>query len=461
MKFISRTIIFFIALFLLLFSACESQVSYEDDLEDRTPLQIYLFDRDSNDCTIKKHIESYNIFNDDNKLDIEISSYTIDEAEVMYETILNEMAVGKGPDIIVLNNQIDKYIDISKISKQNAFADMDRLIENSESFDIDLYNKYVIDAGIIDNQRVIMPISFEVEYITAVKESFENNYLDIPDTMTMDTYLETVEDYYSYEQNNPAMLGIDTERLLFSVINEDGRFENDNVTKRVFYVLKEEHSRMDKVVSVRVNEYEDLFANAGYFISNNYLFNLADLTWLHQFEDIHIHYNLAENMFNSHFLWYPSPIGTVGTPFATVDRGFLINNNSKHKNEAFEFIEYALSNSSQGNKLNMTNLPVNLHIYNTKCEDFLKGYDYYVGYPGEGRRYASVYFPNETVLPDEIAIDFLDYVNSAEEFHYLGNIKYLYNNVLYEVIEDYYNNKISFEDLINAMNSKLAIYYTE
>jgi hypothetical protein len=300
-----------------------------------------------------------------------------------------------------------------------------------------------------------------VEYITAIKECLENNYLDIPGALTLDSYLKIVEDYYTNQQNNPAILGIDTERLLFAIMNEGGKFENDNTTECVFNILKEEHFRIDKKASINIIEYEDLFKNAGMFIDNNYLFNLSSDIGYNQFENIHIQYNIAENMYNSHLIWYPSPVGKNGMAFATIDKGFLINNNSKHKNEAFEFIEFVLSNGSQSNTLNMTNLPVNLSSYNTKCKDFIKGLDCYPSSLDEDGVYSNVYFPNETVLPDEIATEFLNYVNSAKKYHYLGNIKYVYNNILYVIIEDYYNDRINFDDLINAMNSKLEIYHTE
>lgn len=45
---------------------------------------------------------------------------------------------------------------------------MNIFIEYSNNFNLDDYNKAVLDAGIIDNKRILIPISYKVEYLIGV-----------------------------------------------------------------------------------------------------------------------------------------------------------------------------------------------------------------------------------------------------------------------------------------------------
>ena len=445
-------------------SACSKENIYLEDTEDTTPLQIYLLMDNSDDFGLSKFVDSYNSqLNRNSKLDIEIVKYFTDEAEIMYEDILNGISLGKGPDIILIDSMADKYMDIAKISQQNAFADMDILIENSESFDMTDYNRAALDAGVIDGKRVFMPISYKVEYMMTAKECFENNYLEVPEKLTIETYLDLLEAYYKQEKTNPAMLGIEMEYILSSIINDEGKFNNDSLTRRLFEILKEENKRGEITKATKYykfNTWEEYFSNVGAFINANYLFFNTDYSYNTQFKNIHLQYNIVEKMCDSSFLWYKYPLSNDGLPLASADRGLAININSKHKNEAFEFVEYALSEVMQTN-LYMTNLPVNLKIYDTRREEFLKGYDMALDFDGEGGVFSNLILPGETFLPDNIINEYIEYIESAAEYIYLGNIRYIYHNILKDIIEDYYNDRITFEDLIDNMNSKLGLYYSE
>ena len=156
--------ILIIALFTsLILASCTQKDPYLDDDEDDTPLQVYLI---YYDFYQKDAINKYNGAIDDGIIKgrkIEITEFEMEEIENMYDRISSEIMSGEGPDIIFFGGIADYYLDLAKMAKQDAFADMNVLIEKSETFSFDDYNKSALDAGIVGGKRVMMPLSYKVE----------------------------------------------------------------------------------------------------------------------------------------------------------------------------------------------------------------------------------------------------------------------------------------------------------
>jgi hypothetical protein len=92
-------LIIIIIILILLFTSCTTEVSYIDDVEDETPLRIYL--PIPYNHFWKDNIDYYNKKNKSNRK-IEIIEYNRDDIENMSKHIFDEMILGKGPDIIAI-----------------------------------------------------------------------------------------------------------------------------------------------------------------------------------------------------------------------------------------------------------------------------------------------------------------------------------------------------------------------
>ena len=419
------------------FWGCSKEDIYIDDTEDDNPIRIFCLFPDS-------FIDGYNKTKPKGTREIElveIDFRSIEDIKDAYDNILKEITLGGGPDIIFISNHMSKSIDLHKTSESNAFADMDILIENSETFNFNDFKKDALDAGIINDKRVLIPISYYSEYMIGVKESFEYNGLEIPEEFTMDTFIGIVEDYYQ-NTNSPAFFNSWEPYYLLSEFIQIGKpIEKSDRLKRLFEVFKEDHKRNNDYQNT-VNNFTDNFLNDHILFYN---------TWkVNQYGDLHMYYNILNNKNESNMIIFEMPINENRFSKAYINEGFLININSKHKNEAF--IEYVLSEQVQSQLGIIPNLPINKKAYENRTNGFFDGYcgcfDYDFGV-------------EETEIPMELKMDYVDYINNFQSYEYLGIFNYIYFNIAKEIIEDYYNDKITFDEMIDEINNKLSIYYTE
>jgi multiple sugar transport system substrate-binding protein len=439
------TLIITIAIITLLFSSCTSKASYIDDVEDEAPLSIYLLQDDYFDSLMKDHIQAYNRLKPKENRPIEITEFKSEED--MYARILNEISAGKGPDIISTNTKTDKYIDINKISKQNCFADIDILIENSNDFNLDDYNKTVLDAGIIDGKRVFMPLSYKVEYLIGVEECFKNNNIEIPDKLTLDIYLNILEQYYQNKTNKPTKTGkIEIINLLSTYFEYGKPLEKSDKLLRLFKLLKIENEK-----ELTYIEEFDPISYYEKFINNNSLFMKPFHMGYIQFRRLYEHYNVIENRFQSNIIVFNQPFYITKSYIENI---IAININSKHKNEAFDFVQFMLSEHVQSNSFKMIDLPVNNDSYEYEVYNLVNniiGQDIFFT--------AIVDYPSD--IPEKTKNDFIEYIESAETCEYIGNLRYVYHNIMSKSIEDYYNDRLTFDEMIDEINNKLSIYYSE
>lgn len=443
-----------IVIITLIFSSCTTEVSYIDDVDDNTPLRIYLpvpFN-----YFWKDNIDYYNNIKNKGNRKIEIIEFSRDNIEGMYEQILNEISLGKGPDIIAIDEFTDNYIDICKISKQNIFADMDILAENSKDFKFNNYNKIALDAGILDGKRAFMPLSYKVDTLVGVEECFSGNNLKIPDDLTLDAYLDLIEEYYQ-NTTRPAMLGLDPVYLLAECIEIGKPIEKTSKLQRLFHILKIENQRLKQVnysddPKYYFNNcgrgYHAIFNFWGMFIDNNLLFKKIDRR--NVFFCLHEYYNIIQNVHNSNMVIFKQPHDVDSATKSYVSEGIAININSNHKNIAFEFVEFMLSKDVQSDKFKMLHLPVNEESLEDGKKNFIEGYQYFKSD-----------LLNEIQIPKKMVDDVIEYVESVETCEYIGNLRYVYHNILSESIESYYKDFITYDEMIDEINNKLSIYYNE
>lgn len=78
---------------------------------------------------------------------------------------------------------------------------------------------------------------------------------------------------------------------------------------------------------------------------------------------MHGNYNIIENKFQSNIIVFKQPLGKNNPIKSYVQSGLVININSKHKNEAFDFVQFMLSKSVQSDAIKTIDLPVNKESY--------------------------------------------------------------------------------------------------
>ena len=449
-------------LVLLMLAGCVTkEANYTDEVEDKSPMEVYLLGGERLDSLIARDYSvAYNYTHQR-----PIKTTTFADAETMYDQIMIEMYAGGGPDIILINGASSQYLNLSKLSDQNAFADMDILIEKSESFDLNEYNTQAMDTGVINGKRIMLPMEYSVNYCVGIEECFDHHEIEVPEKLTMDSYLSTIEDYHKKNSNAPALLGIDEEYLLSEFYKEGEKLEKSDELRRLLDILKTEHERIVEfgLRDVSRSEWPYAFIDAHDYMYNNRFLYIGAVG---QREDVyfrmfHLQYNTIKNYWEREALWFPQPFREGKPVEAYVEYGFAINNNSSHKNEAFNFVEYSLSKLKQ-TTANTIHFPVRKDSMDERKQEFSRGLNISYCDPWGVGAYGvhPDLIPDENV-PEEMTEDFATYVDSAEEYRYIGHFKYVYYSIMKPSIEDYYRGYMSFDALIDEINNKLEIYYSE
>ncbi|MCK5129047.1 MAG: extracellular solute-binding protein [Clostridiales bacterium] len=462
---IKKILVLSIVLLLVLgFMGCAAEnTAHEDYLEEKQSISVYLLfpDRLSRLFPIDFNRSFYSIYY---KRRVWLQPTFFYDAKAMYDQILKEMYLGEGPDLIVINGTSSKYLNLNKLSQQDAFADMDILIENSETFDLNDYNSLAMDTGIINEKRIMIPMGYNVNSMIGLKECFQYHDIKIPEELTLTNYMDLIEEYYS-KTSAPAWLGINEEYLLSQFIDIGEQIEKTDELKRLLDILQIEHNRKlnTYMIDFEHAEWPYNFINAHDYFYNKKLLFLGPVG---QRERVHfrmfsMQYNTLENYWNRKVILFPQPIPVNEPTKAYVEYGFVINNNSKNKNEAFSFIEFVLSEIKQTTGSTI-DFPVRKDSFETRKQEFEEGINVsYADSLGIGAYGIHPDFiPNEFV-PKEIVKELTTYVESAEDFEYIGHYKFIYYNILQPSFEDYYEDFVTYDEMIDDINNKLKIYYNE
>ena len=444
-------ILIIVLLAALLLVSCTPKDPYLDDDEDDTPLQVYLIYFDSYE---KSAINKYNKETEFSKIynrKIEITEFEYEEIENMYDRISSEIMAGKGPDIIFISGITDYYLDLAKMAEQDAFADMDVLIEKSEAFSFEKYNKPALDAGIIGGKRVMMPLSYKVNYIATTQENLDKINMSVPDYLTYEIFFDMVEK----AQNETSSVGAlyNSRQLLYNMISKDGLAEEGTDELKKFMELEMEDDKRFELLGYSSGMIEDLYQ---YVCNGDVLMNYSGNTGGGgEFEILGKINSIVENLYNKDFMIMNEPTMNADISYGYIDRGCVINMNSKHKSDAFKFVEYLLSESCQYSfTLSTDAIPVNIASYENAKKDFIKD-SYAVLAPMEDYGYAL------TPISEEIKNYYIALVEGVTEYKYIGQERYIYKHVISDTIRDYKDGKIDFDTMIEEINRQLKIYYSE
>lgn len=448
--------IFLVLLFIFALTSCTQNTAdktkYIDDDEDDSPLQIYLMYWDRLERNAIKEFNSlvYKEIIDGRK--IEITEFDLEHADDMYSRISSEMMAGGGPDILLIDTGFNCKNDFVKMAQQNSFADMDILASNSGTFNFDDYNEMVLDAGIINGTRTLMPYSYSVPYAFTTKEILEENNIELPENMTYESLFSMISTYEKTHPNSNFNISNYLLSDIFSLNNPTLKLDSE--------ITRKYHSRIKKVFEATDNSYDCKDHFNGTAKGEDLLyFDISNIE--NQFGIISGAYNLSNNYFNNNIIFFGMPSDNKGNTKAYINRSIAININSKHKNDAFKFAEYmmsydvAVSKDPQETFHSEIKLPVNKKAYEEYKRVFTtEALEYYCEYE-EGKKCLG------KVLPEDISKEFIYIIEGVKTCEFNGRFFYLYNCGILEPLQDYYKGKIDYDTMVEQINNKYDIYKSE
>ena len=411
---------------------------YEDDICD-------IIERYNKYCT-KHYDESYQI---------EIVEF--DSEDTMLTKISTEIMAGKGPDIISLNQKLP----FEKLIDNGSFADIDELAELYKSdIDFDDYNSTIMDCGIYNGKRYIIPIAYCPNILITTQEILDKYNLENTNFSFKELKIRLSDKDHSY-----ALFGNkdETYKFFLSYVNEyvdfynkTTEFSSDEFTESLDYIgkmIRNDNSRKEGTT---------------WDIIGNYLFRTSQLSFDgSMMSTLNSYFYIYNN--NSTPVIIPNYNKKANAVSAFVQCGIALNNNSNNKEKALAFIQYVLSydiqklwsESSASSSIVVRALPVNKAAFEYVI-DYTSKRVYDINDDGE-------YEKSEEEYSDEIKTKFfneyLDMINSISSctlYDYLKFENTYYNSsVIGDIVNDYLNGDISKEKFIRQLTAATEIYLTE
>ena len=119
--------------------------------------------------------------------------------EINKQTFTKVLA-GEGPDVFIM--EVRDFPNIHKMFQSELFYDLNTLIKEDKSFKMEEYNKVVMDSGIIEGKRYVVPLSFDTSSICTTKSFLSKNGINIPEEGVSWTELSNIVKKFMGDDKN-------------------------------------------------------------------------------------------------------------------------------------------------------------------------------------------------------------------------------------------------------------------
>lgn len=363
-----------------------------------------------------------------------------------------EILAGEGPDIF--SGSTYMLPSIYKAAQNGTFYDLNKLIKKDKQFKMQDYYETVMDSGLIDGKRCMLPVNFGVNVFYTYDSVLKNNNLQIDEkNFSWDT-LSKMSAQFTKQNKEKYFFNV----MDFTTIVEssglnlvDYKSKKANFDSKEFIKLLNTYKEITpaicpgEVMSKYKGFWWGMAKDNKLVFLNSYLSNPSNF-WTE--------YNFAKNDLNSEVKIYSYPtINGNEKSAATVKNFVAINKKSKHINEAFDFIKILLSEEIQNNT-DLASIPVNKEAYKKMIAFYSdKGNQTEIGSVlGDNKRYQSVPFSEEFAntldgLPDKV------------------ETSYFWDGSVYTIIDnemkDFMSGKKTAEQTAKSINDKVLLFLNE
>lgn len=427
---------------LLSFTSCD-----EYKIKSNEKLKYYTSNAEDDFSSLIKQYNEICLEKYDESYQIEIIEF--ENNDDMCTKMSTEIMAGEGPDIISLNQNLP----FEKLIENEAFLDINSLINNDETKDkieLDEYNSFIMNVGVYDGKRYIVPLSYGMDVLVSTQERLKqfnvsgNNgetltYSNV--SVKFSPFFNSTTNYSFVSNDSDTGLWFDHPMQLFSrFINSYIDFDN----KSTFFTDDEFKDNLDIMREMVISARED---------NSNALF-----------DDLYINRSLP--LITGKYAYYKS-IGETPVVFrglvksddiysAFLEIGFAINNNTKLQEQAYAFIKYALSDDCQ------------MRICGAKGNSLSAS----ISFPLNNKAYEQLKYTASRVTDDDDRIigidnDFIstymkiaDYVNQCTLYRDASH-SYYNSSVIGDIVDKYLSGDISKEKFIRQLTAATEIYLTE
>lgn len=361
-----------------------------------------------------------------------------------------ELMAGQGPDIIdVMGLPLKNYMD------KNVLADLSDLMKNDKAFDANGYLTNILDACKYKDKLCIMPVNFTFTLMAANKGMMDREKISFDSTKwTWEDFISIAEKITKHKSKDGKTEQYALPKTSASEIF--GYLFNDEITR--FIDTENKTSKFDS------KEFIDILKTAKDIYDKGYCSPELDITALYKFTDpgsigfmscfLMTYQSVIQQqaLFNGEIqlLDMPSMTGTGGSNKSfTPGSAFAINNSSKSKAEAWEFMKYLISEEVQSNP-EMYSFPINKAALKQKAKTELAENYMYKSFQTQGR---------EVKALTQADVDQMDKLISQLKVMPYMDTQAL--EIVFESITGFLSGKGSAEETAKQVQNKVNIYLNE
>ena len=367
---------------------------------------------------------------------------SIENSDAATQQMLTEVMAGSGPDLIFFTGS---STDIEKMVRRGVFADMEPYFE-ADNFDWSVYNQAVMDAGVWDGHRLVIPLQYNFPMLYTSQTALDETGFSMENCDTFGGLLDEIEAIQADSDQTREVF-----RAKFTFYN----FAN---YAGIAYV---DYDRQKADLSFpELQRSAEIFQNLGGLELGTYdmgIDSAADIRdgkalWICPFPPVDGFYTGPEviNTFDDMVMM---PIRDVdGGIQAEITWAVAVRNNSPNLQNAYEFIKYLLSEEYHTETLNYRWLYYS--VLDAANDAYFQDYVYGRAVPLTPPK--NTYGLDSVDVRQEDFDELMDYTRqitgayfSCAETNFMRNMR------------DYISGEASYEEAIQDAEKQLNLYLSE
>ena len=390
----------------------------------------------------------------------QISFVEFETDEELYKKMTTETMAGGGPDIFLTA----QYLPFEKMIGAGAFMDIDELLER-EGYKIDFseLNEKVMDSGVWNGKRYILPIVYSARVMSVYRYSyrtqdiFDKKILPAENGYTV-TYSD-IKNLLKYAEKS-QLFNYDSYGLMCNLLYD----YMDMKEKKVYFDTDEFKENLETLK--KLHKYEVKMAESTKDMDEFDLYDAYDplFHYAQSSFKVFVAYNLCDYT-NSNIPFYSEEAEESNVLYkgvskdktdnrGNIDLGIAINKNTKQGKKICELIKFSLSNTGQSHMTSPYNgfafgdsFPVNKETFEKRLRnamDFeLVGGDVFANH--ESERFNK----------------YVEIARSVDDCALYSGSSYYTTSIVGELIEQYLNGKLPQNKFIRQLTSATKFYLEE
>ncbi len=432
----------FMALILVAFSAvficsCESNSSAENK-------QLTYYTIKDSPLSFDNLIRYYN---DTAKKDYKIKIVEFENSAEMYSKMSTEIMSGAGPDLF----STEQHLPFEKMAEAKAFMDIDEIMKlHKNTIDFSDLNKTVMDTGVFNGKRYIVPLFYGLGTVMTEKNTLEK--------FSMPTKIGYTPTYSNLDILNKVLVDND-----YSVFYGEGGYDGYNIRELFFRFIDSYMDIKNKTTEFTDKEFRLIAEKLkSIYINNKNKNTSSDYDFSH-FIFNNWYSGLISYAFNAEGNVFYKDLSKNSTDnIGYIETGVAVNKNTKNTKSVIKFLEFALGNHIQvmvGSDRFSRSIEY-VFLENLTFPVKKSSFEVCIRYASQ---YEDLYSEISPGIDNEFMEEYIKAAKNVTKCRLYQNMQESYygSNIISEIVSDYLNDNISTDKFIRQLTNATWIYMEE